>query len=83
MTPQTDMRTMPRPDAGESSAADGRSAAAYVAEMSEHLAALARNHGFDALAFILEMAQLEAQNQAGAPAADRRKDHVSETSPSP
>ena len=37
-------------------------AAAYVAEMAADLARMARKHGLDALGFILEMAQLEAEN---------------------
>ena len=37
-------------------------AAAYIAEMSADLAKIARQHGFDALGFILDMARLEAEN---------------------
>jgi hypothetical protein len=37
-------------------------AAAYVAELSAELASLAREHGLDALGFILDMARLEAEN---------------------
>lgn len=37
---------------------DSAGAAAYLAEMT--LAQLARRHGFNALAFILDMARLEA-----------------------
>jgi hypothetical protein len=36
-------------------------AAAYIAEVSSDLAEIARRHGFDALAFILDMARLEAE----------------------
>jgi hypothetical protein len=36
-------------------------AAAYIAEISSDLAQIARRHGFDALAFILDMARLEAE----------------------
>jgi len=36
-------------------------AAAYVAELSGNLALLARQHGLDALGFILDMARLEAE----------------------
>jgi hypothetical protein len=39
-----------------------RKAAAYVAELSCDLAAIARSHGLDALSYILEMARLEAEN---------------------
>ena len=44
--------------------ADPGAAACYVAEMAGDLAAIARAHGLDALGFILEMAQLEAQSNA-------------------
>jgi hypothetical protein len=37
-------------------------AADYVAELSTELANLARQHGLDALAYILDMARLEAEN---------------------
>ena len=37
------------------------SAAAYVAELSGDLSALARRHGLDALSYILDMARLEAE----------------------
>jgi hypothetical protein len=39
---------------------DGQAAAAYIAELSASLAAIARGHGLDTLAFILEMAREEA-----------------------
>jgi hypothetical protein len=39
-------------------------AAAYVAQLSADLAEIARRHGLDALGFILDMAQLEAENVA-------------------
>ena len=39
---------------------DSAEAAAYLAEMTSDLAQLARRHGFNALAFILDMARLEA-----------------------
>ena len=41
---------------------DRAAAADYVAELSAELAALARQHGLDALSFILDMARLEAEN---------------------
>lgn len=41
---------------------DREAAAAYVAELSRDLAAIARSHGLDALCYILEMARLEAEN---------------------
>jgi hypothetical protein len=36
-------------------------AALYIASLAEELAALARGNGLDALGYILDMAQLEAQ----------------------
>jgi hypothetical protein len=36
--------------------------ASYVATLTAELSVLARHHGLDALGFILEMAQLEAEN---------------------
>lgn len=39
---------------------DSAEAAAYLAEMTSDLAKLARRHGFNALAFILDTARLEA-----------------------
>jgi hypothetical protein len=50
-------------DAG--SAVDREAAACYVAELSAELANLARQHGLDALGYILDMARLEAENAAG------------------
>jgi hypothetical protein len=41
---------------------DRAMAADYVAELSTELANLARQHGLDALAYILDMARLEAEN---------------------
>jgi hypothetical protein len=41
---------------------DREAAAAYVAELSRDLAAIARTHGLDTLSYILEMARLEAEN---------------------
>lgn len=43
---------------------DRRQAASYVAAMSGDLAQIARQHGLDTLGYLLEMAQLEAQNEA-------------------
>ena len=37
-------------------------AAAYVAELAGDLAQIARRHGLDALGYILDMAQMEAEN---------------------
>lgn len=41
---------------------DPEAAAAYIAELSRDLAQIARRHGLDALGYILDMAQLEAEN---------------------
>lgn len=41
---------------------DRTATAKYVAELSAELANLARRHGLDALAYILDMARLEAEN---------------------
>ncbi len=61
-----------RDDAGASKAQDGTrgeapdpaTAADYIAELTAELAAVARQHGLDALGFILDMARLEAENAA-------------------
>jgi hypothetical protein len=45
--------------------ADSRAeTAAYIADLSGNLARMAREHRLDALAYILEMAQLEAKSTA-------------------
>ncbi len=41
---------------------DPDSVANYVAAMSADLAVMARRHGLDTLGYLLEMAQLEAEN---------------------
>jgi hypothetical protein len=41
---------------------DRTAAAGYVAALSAELATLARQHGFDTLGYILDMARLEAEN---------------------
>jgi hypothetical protein len=43
---------------------DRTAAAAYVAMLSADLALIAKNHGFDTLGYILDMARLEAENAA-------------------
>ena len=43
---------------------DRAAAASCVAELSTELASLARQHGLDALGYILDMARLEAENAA-------------------
>lgn len=50
---------------------DRAAAAGYVADLSAELANLARQHGLDALGFILDMARLEAEN-ATHPVSGRR-----------
>jgi hypothetical protein len=46
--------------------------AAYVATVSNELATLARQNGLDVLAYLLEMARLEAENTAGPPRQAKR-----------
>jgi hypothetical protein len=41
---------------------DLNGAASYIAEMSRDLAALARRNGLDTLAYLLDIARLEAEN---------------------
>ena len=41
---------------------DRTAAANYVADLSAELAVLARQHGLEALGYILDMARLEAEN---------------------
>jgi hypothetical protein len=41
---------------------DTSQAAAYMAEMAGSLAVMARQHGFDALAYLFDMAHEEAQS---------------------
>ena len=41
---------------------DRVAAAAYVAELSSDLAAIARRHGLDTLGYLLEMVRLEAES---------------------
>ena len=43
---------------------DTGEAAAYLAEMSGSLAVMARQHGFETLAYLLDMAQEEAQSNS-------------------
>jgi hypothetical protein len=49
---------------GPTDIGDSRAVAAYVAELSGSLAAIARRHGLDTLGYILEMAREEAQNNS-------------------
>jgi hypothetical protein len=41
--------------------ADRRATANYIAALSADLAEIARQHGFDTLGYVLEMARLEAE----------------------
>ncbi len=50
------------PAAPQQAPGDREEIANYVAEMAGHLAEMARGQGLDALAYILEMAKLEAEN---------------------
>jgi hypothetical protein len=59
------MWNMPDPAPREDSA-DQAATASYVAELTAHLAVLARRDGLATLGFILEMAKLEAENAARA-----------------
>ncbi len=43
---------------------DRTAAAKYVAALSADLAAIARRHGLETLSYILDMAQLEAENES-------------------
>ena len=45
--------------------------AGYVATLSADLATMARGHGLDALAYLLEMVRLEAENASGISAFER------------
>jgi len=59
-------------DSSTKSQADDRAAAAaYVAELSSDLAAIARRHGLDTLGYLLDMARLEAEA-----ASDDRRESV-------
>ncbi len=51
---------------------DRETAGAYVAALATDLATIARQHGLDALGYILDMARLEAQNVSRAPPAPSR-----------
>jgi hypothetical protein len=48
---------IPAPESG-----DQTEVASYVATMSDGLAVMARRHGLETLGYLLEMAQLEAEN---------------------
>jgi len=56
---------MQKEAAGKSAENQSSSAAArYIATLSHELAQIARRHGLDGLAYILEMARLEADQTA-------------------
>jgi len=46
---------------------DRTEAAAYVVELTQELAGVARRHGLDTLGYLLDMARLEAENIVGSP----------------
>src|SRR5471032_1074000 len=46
---------------------DSDQVAAYVAELTGELALVSRRHGFDTLAYLLDMARLEAESAAQRP----------------
>ena len=48
-----------------SSASEQRARAAYIADLTAELAALARGSGFQTLAYLLDMARLEANELSG------------------
>jgi hypothetical protein len=52
---------------------DSVGAAEYIADMTRDLATLARRNGLDTLAYLLDIARLEAEN---AGRSDRRPDDV-------
>ncbi len=55
-------------------AGEAHQVAHYLAAMSDDLATLARRHGLDTLAYLLDMARLEAEQHArlaGRPRSDR------------
>ena len=50
-----------RSDAGENGGQSGRDAADYIASLTEQMALMARAHRLDMLAYLLEMALMEAE----------------------
>jgi hypothetical protein len=51
-----------------SSPAEARTAAAvYIADLTGSLALIARDHGLNTLAYLLDMAKLEAENAKNSP----------------
>jgi hypothetical protein len=57
------------PPSANTAAATPEQAAAFIAELSRSLGELARAHRFAALAYLFELAALEAQRLGGAPSA--------------
>jgi hypothetical protein len=51
-----------------------RQAATYIAELTSDLAKLARDNGFSELAYLLDVARLEAEMTAGRPVAPHRSE---------
>jgi hypothetical protein len=61
------------PGLPESPPGDRNAAASYIADLSSSLAVMARENGFNALGYLLELAHMEAQDivrmgRAGGPA---------------
>jgi hypothetical protein len=48
--------------------------ATYIAELASDLAKLARDHGFSELAYLLDVARLEAEITAGRPETPHRSE---------
>ena len=59
------------PDKDGHSVANAADFADYAAAMADELAGLARRHGLQTLASLLEMARLEAEQSAGRPTRER------------
>ena len=52
-------------DKGPSTDQDRAAAAAYIADLTGGLALVARQHGFNTLGYLLDMAKLEAESVKG------------------
>jgi hypothetical protein len=52
---------------GDSVGDDRAATASYIATIAGDLAGIAKAHGFDTLAYILDMARLEAENNSQPP----------------
>jgi hypothetical protein len=54
-------RNLAPPESSESSQGDREATAAYIAAMTAELSAMARKRGLEPLAYLLDMARLEAE----------------------